>query len=142
MLISVIRKYKMLPLVATGLYSSRAELICISVSADICNFWVTSSVVFFVFLSTVMRLSSSTREPCVLVSLKSRLSSSSFIFPLLAVTSSIRSVLSFSSSCSSVSLTLPNSWSSRPFMVTVKSMIEVRALISGVYAGLGSLVVM
>lgn len=81
-----------------GLYSSRAALIWISVSAAIWSFCVTSSAVRFVFPSTVMRLSSSTREPCVLVSLKSKLSSSSFILRLLAVTSSSRSVRSFSSS--------------------------------------------
>ena len=42
----------------------------------------------------------------------------------------------------SVRMTRPSSWSSSPFMVTVKSMMEVRAEISGVYTGLGSLVVM
>lgn len=38
-------------------------------------------------------------------------------------------------------MTLPSSWSSSPLLVTVKSMMEVRALISGVYEGLGSFVV-
>lgn len=36
------------------------------------------------------------------------------------------------STCFSVRMTLPSSWSSSPLMVTVKSMMEVRALISGV----------
>ena len=62
--ISVIRKYKMLPLVATGRYSSRAVLILISVSAAICSFWLTSRAVDFVILSTLMRSSSSTSDPC------------------------------------------------------------------------------
>ena len=44
-LISVIRKYRMLPLVATGRYSSRAELIFSSVSAAVCSFWLTSCAV-------------------------------------------------------------------------------------------------
>ena len=39
-------------------------------------------------------------------------------------------------------MTLPSSWSSSPFMVTVKSMMDVRAEISGVYDGFGSFVVM
>ena len=61
--ISVMRKYRMLPLVATGRYSSRALLILISVSAAICSFWLTSSAVVLVTLSTLIRSSSSTREP-------------------------------------------------------------------------------
>ena len=63
--ISVIRKYRMLPLVATGLYSSRALLILISVSAAIWSFWLTSRAVVLVTLSTLIRSSSSTREPCL-----------------------------------------------------------------------------
>lgn len=82
-----------------GLYSSRAELICTSVSAEVCSFCVTSSAVFLVLLSTIIKLSSSAREPLVLVSRNKRLSSSSFILLLFKVTSSIRSVLSFSNSC-------------------------------------------
>ena len=62
--ISVIRKYRMLPLVATGRYSSRALFILISVSAAICSFWLTSRAVVLVTLSTLIRSSSSTREPC------------------------------------------------------------------------------
>lgn len=46
-----------------GRYSSLAALIWISVSAAICNFWVTSSAVHFVLLRTRIRLSSSTKEP-------------------------------------------------------------------------------
>merc|ERR1719210_2744975 len=42
-LISVIKKYKMEPRVATGRNSSRAVLILISVSAAISSFWVTST---------------------------------------------------------------------------------------------------
>jgi len=43
--------------------------------------------------------------------------------------------------CFSVRMTIPSSWSSSPFIVTVKSMIDVLADTSGVYAGLASLVV-
>lgn len=43
--------------------------------------------------------------------------------------------------CFSVRMTLPSNWSSNPFIVTVKSMMAVFALISGVYEGLGSFVV-
>jgi len=42
----------------------------------------------------------------------------------------------------SVTMTRPSNWSSSPFIVTVKSMITVFALISGVYAGLLIFVVM
>lgn len=82
-----------------GLYSSRAELICTSVSAEVCSFCVTSSAVFLVLLKTIIRLSSSARELLVLVSRNKRLSSRSLILLLFMVTSSIRSVLSFSNSC-------------------------------------------
>jgi len=41
----------------------------------------------------------------------------------------------------SVRITRPSSWSSSPFIVTVKSIIAVLALTSGVYAGLPSFVV-
>ena len=99
LLISVMRKYKILPLVATGRYSSRAVLILISVSAAVCNFWLTSTAVTLVMFSTLIRSSSSTREPCVDVRRYSRLSSNSFIFLLLLVTSSINLILSLSSSC-------------------------------------------
>ncbi|KAK2185973.1 hypothetical protein NP493_215g00029 [Ridgeia piscesae] len=89
-----------------------------------------------------MRSSSSTREPLVLVRRYKRLSSSSFIFCLLAWTSSISLARSLSNSYFSVRMTRPNNWSSSPFIVTVKSMMTVRAEISGVYAGFGSFVVM
>ena len=42
----------------------------------------------------------------------------------------------------SVRITIPSNWSSNPFIVTVKSIIDVLALTSGVYAGLPSFVVM
>ena len=92
--------------------------------------------------STCISDSSSTSEPWVLVSLYSRLSSSSCIFLLFDVTSSISLVFSASSSDFSVRITLPSSWSSSPFIVTVKSIIAVRADTSGVYDGFGSFVVM
>ena len=92
--------------------------------------------------STCISDSSSTSEPWVLVSLYSKLSSSSCIFLLFDVTSSISLVFSASSSDFSVRITLPSSWSSSPFIVTVKSMIAVRADTSGVYDGFGSFVVM
>lgn len=81
-----------------GLYSSQAELICTSVSAEIFSFCVTSSAAFLVLLSTVVRLSSSAREPLVLVSRNKRLSSKSLILLLFIATSSMRFVLSLSSS--------------------------------------------
>lgn len=62
-LISTIKKYRMLPRVATGRNSSRAELILISVSAAVCSFWLTSWAVTLVMLSTLIRSSSSTKEP-------------------------------------------------------------------------------
>lgn len=74
-----------------------------------------------------MRDSSSTNDPLVVVSLYRRLSSSSFIFFVLAVTSSMSLTLSDSSSCFSVRITLPSSCSSNPLIVTVKSMMDVRA---------------
>ena len=62
--ISDMRKYRILPRVATGLNSSRASLILISVSAAICSFWLTSRAVALVTCNTLIRSSSSTREPC------------------------------------------------------------------------------
>ena len=59
----------------------------------------TSSAVALVILRTSTRDSSSTKEPSVLVKRESRLSSSSCIFLLLDVTSSISLTLSASSSC-------------------------------------------
>ena len=47
-LVSTIKKYKIDPLVATGLNSSRAVLILISVSAATVSFSLTSSAVVFV----------------------------------------------------------------------------------------------
>ena len=51
------------PLAATGLYSSRAVFILISVSAAISNFSLTSSAVCLVILSTSISDSSSTNDP-------------------------------------------------------------------------------
>ena len=120
------------PRVATGRYSSRAKLIFTSVSAATTSFSFTSVAVSLDVLSTFIRDSSSTREPFVLLSRNSRLSSRSFILHLFPVTSSSSLTRWDSNSCFSERMTRPNSWSSNPFMVTVKSMIEVRALISGV----------
>ena len=63
MLISTIKKYIMLPRVATGLYSSRASLIFTSVSRATKSFSLTSSAVNFVVFNTSINDSSSTSEP-------------------------------------------------------------------------------
>ena len=63
MLISTIRKYKILPRVATGLNSSRASFIFSSVSLAMKSFSLTSSAVNFVVFNTATSDSSSTREP-------------------------------------------------------------------------------
>ena len=63
MLISTIRKYRMLPRVATGRNSSRAVVIFTSVSAATCSFWLTSWAVALVMFNTLIRSSSSTKEP-------------------------------------------------------------------------------
>lgn len=61
--ISTIKKYKILPRAATGRNSSRAVVILISVSAAVCNFWLTSWAVDLVMFKTLIKFSSSTREP-------------------------------------------------------------------------------
>lgn len=129
MLISVMRKYRMLPRDATGRYLAWAILILISASAATLSLALTSAAVCLVVLRMPIMESSSTRDPSikqleyyflkynhrhmysfpgtvcfvflpfVLLSLYSRLSSSSCIFLLLAVTSSISFNLSASSSC-------------------------------------------
>lgn len=63
MLISVMRKYRMLPRVAAGRNSSWAMLILISVSAATWSFSLTSAAVCLVVRRTPMRDSSSTNEP-------------------------------------------------------------------------------
>ena len=63
LLSSTMRKYRMDPLVATGLYSSRAVLILDSVSDATNSFLLTSSAVAFVSCNTRIKPSSSTREP-------------------------------------------------------------------------------
>ena len=62
-LISVIRKYRMLPRVATGRNSSRAAFIFNSVSPATCSFCRTSCAVDLVMFSTLIRSSSSTSDP-------------------------------------------------------------------------------
>lgn len=60
---SVMRKYSTLPLVATGRNSSLAAFIFISVSAATCSLIFTSAAVSLDTFSTVITLSSSTRDP-------------------------------------------------------------------------------
>ena len=62
--ISQIKKYKILPRVATGRNSSRASFILASVSAATDSFSLTSDAVSLVIASTCIRDSSSTSEPC------------------------------------------------------------------------------
>ena len=132
----------MLPLEATWRNSSLAALILISVSAETASFLLTTAAVSLVSWRTAISSSSSTKLPSTDVSFSSRLSSNSFIVALFSITSSTSLILSVSKSDFSIRMTRPSSWSSSPFIVTVKSMIAVLALISGLYAGLPILVVM
>uniref|UniRef100_A0A2M4D0S6 Putative secreted protein n=1 Tax=Anopheles darlingi TaxID=43151 RepID=A0A2M4D0S6_ANODA len=140
--ISTIRKYRIDPRAATARNSSRAIMIFFSVTSEILSFWFTSSAVVFVSCSTSISASSSTSEPSVDVSRQSRLPSSSFMLRWFFITLSNSCTRSASSSDFSIKITRPSSWSSRPRIVTVKSMIDVLALISGLNGGFGSLVVM
>lgn len=63
MLISVIRKYRMLPREATGRYLAWAMLILISASAATLSFALTSAAVCLVVLRIPIMESSSTRDP-------------------------------------------------------------------------------
>lgn len=61
--ISTIRKYRILPLVATSLYKSLVAMIIFSASNENSNFFVTFLAVFFVLFSTSITVWSSTKEP-------------------------------------------------------------------------------
>mmetsp|Transcript_5849 Transcript_5849/g.17923 ORF Transcript_5849/g.17923 Transcript_5849/m.17923 type:complete len:227 (+) Transcript_5849:2608-3288(+) len=126
---------------ATGRYSSHASLIFLLVSLALASFSATSCAVCFVIASTSMSSVSSSRLPCELESRKSRSSSSCLIFFLYDCTSSISCCRCSSSSCFSLRMSLPSSWSSRPAIVTVKSTTVTLAESSGVKCGLGRRVV-
>lgn len=131
--------------------------IAINLKMSIILLALTSVAVLFVIFNTWISDTSSTKDPCIVVSLCKRFASSSCIFRRLAVTSIINWVRSASISAFSVRITPPNSWSSRPVLqwnywicpdqeaklwntinllspciVTVKSIMDVRAEISGV----------
>ena len=64
-IISTIKKYNILPRVATGLYSSRAKFIFSLVSAAICNLDLTSIDVILVIFNTFIKSRSSTKAPFI-----------------------------------------------------------------------------
>mmetsp|Transcript_13740 Transcript_13740/g.31830 ORF Transcript_13740/g.31830 Transcript_13740/m.31830 type:complete len:208 (-) Transcript_13740:2541-3164(-) len=128
---SAITKYMMLPRVAATRYASRASLMAFSVdSASLTR----SEIILLVILlcsSVEMRLLLSRMLPSDSLSSLSTLSSSSLsCFLSLAIDTTS---LSFCASRSGRSLrtTSPSSWSSRPFIVTVKLMIVVLMQTSG-----------
>ena len=88
-----------------------------------------------------MSSESSSKLPVELASRNSKSSSSIFIVFLLALTSASNFARCSSSSGFSTPITTPSNWSSRPPIVTVKSMTVAFAESSGVKCGLGSLVV-
>ena len=128
---SAIRKYISVARCATGRYSSHASVILTFVSAAVASFSFTSCAVCFVLFRTSMSSTSSKRLPVELARRNSRSSSSCLIFFLYEVTSSTSAWRCCSSSYFSLRMSFPSSWSSRPTMVTVKSMTSVLALSSG-----------
>mmetsp|Transcript_20364 Transcript_20364/g.49241 ORF Transcript_20364/g.49241 Transcript_20364/m.49241 type:complete len:228 (+) Transcript_20364:545-1228(+) len=130
------------PRSAIGRNSSHATWIRVSASPAFFSFSETSAEVFLVMFSTSMISGSSSRDPVQLARRKSRSSCSSTIFALYSFTSVLSLVRSVCSSGFSFCTTLSRSWSSRPFIVTVKSMIVTFAESSGVKCGFGSRVVM
>ena len=116
---------------ATGRYSSHASVILTFVSAAVASFSFTSCAVCFVLFRTSMSSTSSSRLPVELARRYSRSSSSCLIFFSYMVTSSTSACLCSSSSCFSLRMSFPRSWSSSPTAVTVKSITVTFADISG-----------
>ena len=130
------------PRSAIGRNSSHATWMRTSASPAFLSFSDTSADVFLVMLSTSMISGSSSSEPVQLARRNRRSSCSSMILALYSFTSVLSFVRSVCSSGFSFCTTRSSSWSSRPFIVTVKSMMVTLADSSGVKCGFGRRVVM
>ena len=110
------------------------------VSSAAMSLALTSAALAFVFASTETNSSSSSKSPVLLVKRSNRLASRSIKLFVLAFTSSSTCVSCSSSAFCSLLMTLPNSCSSKPFCVTVKSLRVDFACSSGLKLGLGNIV--
>mmetsp|Transcript_29947 Transcript_29947/g.85562 ORF Transcript_29947/g.85562 Transcript_29947/m.85562 type:complete len:293 (-) Transcript_29947:2250-3128(-) len=135
---STMLKYMILPLVATGRNCSRFSLISILRSSASASFPSTSFALAFVLASTSISSVSSRRFPWELERRSSSCLSSCCRDLVLAVTSSSSAARVSSRLFCSMLMSLPSSCCSRPFSVTVKSMIVHLADSSGLKCGLGS----
>jgi len=133
---SIMVKYNVEPLMATGLYCSLFSLISLDFTSDSSSLIATSFAYYFVTLSTSISSVSSSKFPLELISLSRRFLSSSYKSFLFLFTSNNRLFRDSSKAFYSTEITFPNNYYSRPVCVTVKSIIVILADNSGEKVGI------